>query len=195
MMNSIKIDTEKTSYDVNNMLENLFKFKLQFDNLNKLQQHDKIYIHDNNIMIDEYSYTRPIIRYFYGHNRYVIYEYFQKELNDYLKLLDMVIAAERDTAVLDCSYGSIIKQYGLHNLLITGMLKGLAIINDTYKVDMPQMNNLLSTVIENLKGFQLRYTQLLETKKKNDKIIDNLYNQYGKCERYNPFTLSDSLIL
>ena len=194
-MDSIKIDKEQVNYDVSNMLENYFKFKLKFDNLNKLSENDKIYILDGNIMIDEYSVIRPATRYLYGYNRYVIYNYLKNEFDDYLKLLDMVIAAERDTAILDCNYNDIFKQYGLHNLLITGILNGLTIINNTYQGSMPQMNNLLSTIIENIKGFQLRYTQLLEQKKKNDKIIENLYTQYGKCSRYNPFSMSDSVTL
>lgn len=194
-MDSIKIDKEQVNYDVTNMLENYFKFKLKFDNLNKLSENDKIYILDGNIMIDEYSVIRPATRYLYGYNRYVIYDYLKREFEDYLKLLDMVIAAERDTAILDCSYNDIFKQYGLHNLLITGILNGLTIINNTYDGSMPQMNNLLSTIIENIKGFQLRYTQLLEQKKKNDKIIQNLYTQYGKCSKYNPFSMSDSVTL
>jgi len=195
MMDSIKIDKDQVNYDVSNMLENYFKFKLKFDNLNKLSENDKIYILDGNIMIDEYSVIRPATRYLYGHNRYVIYDYLKQEFEDYLKLLDMVIAAERDTALLDCSYNDIFKQYGLHNLLITGILNGLTIINNTYEGSMPQMNNLLSTIIENIKGFQLRYTELLEQKKKNDKIIENLYTQYGKCSKYNPFSMSDSVTL
>ena len=194
-MDSIKIDKEQVNYDVSNMLENYFKFKLKFDNLNKLSENDKIYILDGNIMIDEYSVIRPATPYLYGHNRYVIYDYLKREFGDYLKLLDMVIAAERDTALLDCSYNDIFKQYGLHNLLITGILNGLTIINNTYEGSMPQMNNLLSTIIENIKGFQLRYTELLEQKKKNDKIIENLYTQYGKCSKYNPFSMSDSVTL
>ena len=196
MMNSIKIDEPKINYDVSNMLENYFKFKLKFDNLNKLKESDKIYIMDDNVMIDEYYVSRPIVRYFYGHNRYVIYDYLKEQLNDYLKLLEMVIAAERDTPLLDCSYNDIFKQYGLHNTLIQGIINGLSIINNTYKDSMPQMNNFLSTTMENMKGFQTRYAHLLDQKKKNDKIINNLYTQYGKCSKYNPFTpLTDSIIL
>ena len=194
-MSSVQINNDNNNYDVSNMLENYFKFKLKFDNLNKLQDTDKIYILEGNIMIDTYSLTRPVVRYIYGYSRYEIYDYLKKEFQDYLKLLDMVIAAERDTAILDCSYNDILKQYGLHNLLIKGILNGLTIVLNTYKDNMPQMNNFLTTTMENMKGFQLRYTELLEQKKKNDKIINNLYNQYGKCSKYNPFSLSDSLIL
>lgn len=194
-MSSIQMDNDKNNYDVGNMLENYFKFKLKFDNLNKLQNTDKIYILEGNIMIDTYSLTRPVVRYIYGYSRYEIYQYLKKEFQDYIKLLDMVIAAERDTAILDCSYNDILKQYGLHNLLIKGILNGLTIVLNTYKECMPQMNNLLTTTMENMKGFQLRYTGLLEQKKKNDKIINNLYSKYGKCSKYNPFSLSDSLTL
>lgn len=166
MMKTICIDNRNIMEDITNIVLNFTLFKNRMNDLQFLEEYDKIIIWENKIYKESMpTILQPITRPLFGQNRHTIKIYLYNEFTEFTKLLNNI---SNLYSIIPETHKLYLQLNDARDRIINFIkliLPGVLIIKNVYENSPPNINSTLDPIIYHLRNFINKYKN---KKKKNN---------------------------
>ena len=158
----MSLSSQGIEYDVTDIKKHSDEFIEKFNELKNINDSNKISIWSNKIYLDGSVFgTQWFMRKFTGQGRNTVKDYFEQQFSDYIKLLEMMIAAERTIRYIDDRYKELLNIMNDNKEFINTIKSGLDHTKNMYKDDIELgMSDIITNIISNLDSYITNYDNL-----------------------------------
>tara|TARA_B100000963_G_scaffold144247_1_gene125661 strand:+ start:2975 stop:3619 length:645 start_codon:yes stop_codon:yes gene_type:complete len=151
----MSLSSQGIEYDVIDIKKHSDEFTQKFDELKNVKESNKISIWYNKIYLDGSFYgTQWFLRKAFRQGRETVKEFLSKNFADYIKLLEMMIAAEGTIKYSDERYRELLEIMNNNKIFILLIKPGLTNTKEIYKNDETiEMSNVIDNIISNLDSY------------------------------------------
>ena len=180
----MSLSSQGIEYDVTDIKKHSDEFIEKFNELKNINDSNKISIWSNKIYLDGSVFgTQWFMRKFTGQGRETVKAYFEQQFSDYIKLLEMMIAAERTIRYIDDRYKELLNIMNDNKEFINTIKSGLDHTKNMYKDDNKlNMSDTIDNIISKLDSYINQYDKL--KKLYDNRLIDSVIPK--------GFTISDT---
>tara|TARA_B100000073_G_C23683927_1_gene553687 strand:+ start:60 stop:707 length:648 start_codon:yes stop_codon:yes gene_type:complete len=180
----MSLSSQGIEYDVTDIKKHSDEFIEKFNELKNINDSNKISIWSNKIYLDGSVFgTQWFMRKFTGQGRNTVKDYFEQQFSDYIKLLEMMIAAERTIRYIDDRYKELLNIMNDNKEFINTIKSGLDHTKNMYKDDNKlNMSDTIDNIISKLDSYINQYDKL--KKLYDNRLIDSVIPK--------GFTISDT---
>ncbi len=159
MMKTICIDDSNIMEDITDTVLNFTLFKNRMNDLQFLEENDKIIIWENKIYKESMpTILQPITRTLLGQNRHTIKIYLHNEFNEFTNLLNKI---SNLYSIIPETHKLYLQLNDIRDRIInfiTLILPGVLIIKNVYEYSPPNINSTLDPIIYHLRNFIKKYS-------------------------------------
>ena len=165
MMKTICLDETSIMEDITNIILKYTLFRNRMNELQNLEDDDKIIIWENKIYKEQMpSILQPITRPILGQNRHTIKIYLHNEFQEFINLLNNITNLY---FIVPDSHKYYLQLNDIRDkiiILIELILPGIKIIKNVYEKSPPNINSVLDPILYQLQKFINKYRNNSEKK-------------------------------
>ena len=158
----MSLSSEGIEYDVSDIKKHSDEFIQKFDELKNVKKSNKISIWYDKIYLDGSIYgTQWFLRKAFRQGRETVKEFLNKKFTDYVKLLQMMIAAEGTLRYSDERYKELLEIMNNNKIFIILIKSGLTNTKEIYESDESlDMSSVIDNIISNLDSYINQYDKV-----------------------------------